>query len=147
MTLKEQLSADLKQSMKDKDVIRKNTVQLTRAAILQYEKDNKTELDEAGVLDIIAKELKKRRDSLPDFERGGRMDLVEGIKSEMEVLLAYLPAQLSDSEIAAIVADAVAQTGAASIKDMGKVMAIVTAATKGRADAKVVGELVKKTLA
>jgi len=147
MTLKEQLAADLKQAMKDKDVIRKNTVQLTRAAILQYEKDNRTELDESGVLDIVAKELKKRRDSLPDFERSGRDDLVQGIKSEIEILLAYLPAQLNDDEIAAIVADAVAQTGASSIKDMGKVMAIVTAATKGRADAKVVGELVKKTLA
>ena len=147
MTLKEQLAADLKQSMKDKDTVRKNTVQLTRAAILQYEKDNRTELDEAGVLDIVAKELKKRRDSLPDFERSGRDDLVEGIKSEIEILLTYLPAQLNDDEIAAIVADAVAQTGASSVKDMGRVMAIVTAATKGRADAKRVGELVKKTLA
>ena len=144
MGLKEQLAADLKQAMKDKDVIRKNTVQLVRSAILQYEKDHLTELDEEGVIEVIAKELKQRKDSLPDFEKSGREDLVENLKREMEVLMTYLPAQLSEEEITEIVREAIAKTGAASDKDMGKVMGMVTAQTKGRADGKTIGAIAKK---
>ena len=146
MSLKEQLFADLKTAMKEKDTLKKDTVQLIRSGILQYEKDNKVELDDEGVLDIISKQLKSRRDSLPDYEKSGREDLIEKLNKEIEILLSYLPEQLSEEEIAKIVEEAIAETGAASVKEMGKVMGIVNPKLKGRADMKVVGALVKKLL-
>ncbi len=146
MSLKEQLFADLKTAMKEKDTLKKDTVQLIRSGILQYEKDNKVELDEEGVLDIISKQLKSRRDSLPDYEKSGREDLIEKLNKEIEILLNYLPEQLSEDEIQKIVEEAIAETGAASVKEMGKVMGIVNPKLKGRADMKVVGALVKKLL-
>ena len=146
MSLKEQLFADLKTAMKEKDTLKKDTVQLIRSGILQYEKDNKVELDDEGVLDIITKQLKSRRDSLPDYQKSGREDLIEKLNKEIEILLGYLPEQLSEDEIATIVEEAIAATGAASIKEMGKVMGIVNPKVKGRADMKVVGALVKKLL-
>ena len=146
MSLKEQLFADLKTAMKEKDTLKKDTVQLIRSGILQFEKDNKVELDDEGVMEIITKQLKSRRDSLPDFVKSGREDLIEKLNKEIEILLSYLPEQLSEEEIAQIVAEAIAETGAASIKEMGKVMGIVNPKLKGRADMKVVGALVKKLL-
>ncbi|MBQ2413074.1 MAG: GatB/YqeY domain-containing protein [Anaerotignum sp.] len=146
MSLKEQLFADLKTAMKEKDTLKKDTVQLIRSGILQYEKDNKVELDDEGVLDIITKQLKSRRDSLPDYQKSGREDLIEKLNKEIEILLGYLPEQLSEDEIAKIVEEAIAATGAASVKEMGKVMGIVNPKLKGRADMKVVGALVKKLL-
>ena len=145
MSLKEQLFADLKTAMKEKDTIKKDTIQLIRSGVLQIEKDNNVELDE-GVIEVISKQLKSRRDSLPDYEKSGRQDLIEKLNKEIEVLLSYLPEQLSEDEIQKIVEDAIAQTGASTIKDMGKVMGIVTAKAKGRADMKIVGGLVKKML-
>ena len=146
MSLKEQLFADLKTAMKEKDTLKKDTVQLIRSGILQYEKDNKVELDDEGVMDIISKQLKSRRDSLPDFIKSGREDLIEKLNKEIEILLGYLPEQLSEDEIQKIVEEAIAATGAASVKEMGKVMGIVNPKLKGRADMKVVGALVKKLL-
>ena len=146
MSLKEQLFADLKTAMKEKDTLKKDTVQLIRSGILQYEKDNKVELDDEGVLDIISKQLKSRRDSLPDYIKSGREDLIEKLNKEIESLLGYLPEQLSEDEIKKIVEEAIAATGAASVKEMGKVMGIVNPKVKGRADMKVVGALVKKLL-
>jgi uncharacterized protein YqeY len=146
MSLKEQLFADLKTAMKEKDTLKKDTVQLIRSGILQFEKDNKVELDDEGVMEIITKQLKSRRDSLPDFVKSGREDLIEKLNKEIEILLSYLPEQLSEEEIAKIVEEAIAETGAASIKEMGKVMGIVNPKLKGRADMKVVGALVKKLL-
>ena len=146
MSLKEQLFADLKTAMKEKDTLKKDTVQLIRSGILQYEKDNKVELDDEGVLDIISKQLKSRRDSLPDYEKSGREDLIEKLNKEIEILLNYLPEQLSEDEIQKIVEEAIVETAAASVKEMGKVMGIVNPKVKGRADMKVVGALVKKLL-
>lgn len=146
MSLKEQLFADLKTAMKEKDTLRKDTIQLIRSGILQIEKDNKVELDEEGVLDVITKQLKSRRDSLPDYIKSGREDLIEKLNKEIEILLSYLPEQLNEDEIKKIVEEAVAGTGAASIKDMGKVMAAITPKVKGRADMKLVGGFVKKML-
>ncbi|MBQ5709556.1 MAG: GatB/YqeY domain-containing protein, partial [Anaerotignum sp.] len=136
----------LKTAMKEKDTLKKDTVQLIRSGILQFEKDNKVELDDEGVMEIITKQLKSRRDSLPDFVKSGREDLIEKLNKEIEILLSYLPEQLSEEEIAKIVEEAIAETGAASVKDMGKVMGIVNPKLKGRADMKVVGALVKKLL-
>ncbi len=146
MDLKETLMQDLKAAMKDKDTIRKNTVQMIRSSILQFEKDNLTELDQEGVLDVIAKELKKRRDVLPEYEKSGRDDLIADINREIEILLAYLPEQLTKEELEVIVADAIAETGASSMKDMGKIMAAVMPKVKGRADGKMINAIVKEKL-
>ena len=146
MSLKDKLLEDMKEAMKVKDTIRKNTVQLIRSGILQIEKDKKVELDDEGVLDVIAKELKKRRDSLPDFEKSGRLDLIADLNREIEILLGYLPEQLSAEEIEKIVDETIVAVGASSIKDMGKVMGAVTPKVKGRADNKIVSDFVKQKL-
>lgn len=146
MSLKERLADDLKSAMKDKNTIRKNVVQMVRAAILQFEKDNKVTLDDEGVLEIIAKQMKQRRDSLPDFEKSGRDDLIADLKAEMDVLSEYLPEQLTREELEAIVEDAVKTTGASSMKDMGKIMATVMPKTKGRADGRLINEIAKELL-
>lgn len=146
MALKEKLMEDLKAAMKDKDIIRKNTVQMVRSAILQYEKDNLCELDDEGVLDVIARELKKRRDVLPEYEKSGREDLIADMKKEIETLLAYLPKQLTTEELEVIVSEAIAAVGATSMKDMGKIMAAVMPKTKGRADGKMINAIVKEKL-
>jgi hypothetical protein len=146
MTLKEKLFEDLKAAMKNKDTIAKECVQMVRAAILQIEKDQKIEVDDAGVLVVINKEIKKYKDVLPDFIRGGRQDLVDQVNKKIDILTAYLPEQLSEDEVKAIIDDAITATGAVSMKDMGKVMGAVTAKTKGVADNKLVSELVKAAL-
>jgi len=146
MDIKEQLMQDLKSAMKDKDTIRKNTVTMIRSAILQFEKDNLTELDADGVMEIIAKELKKRRDVLPEYEKSGRDDLIADINREIEILLAYLPKQLTKEELEVIVGDAIAETGATSMKDMGKIMGAVMPKVKGRADGKMINAIVKEKL-
>ena len=146
MSLKEKLMDDLKAAMKDKDIIRKNTVQMVRSSVLQYEKDNLCELDDEGVLDIIAKELKKRRDVLPEYEKSGREDLIADMNREIETLLGYLPKQLTTEELEVIVVDAIKEVGATSMKDMGKIMAAVMPKTKGRADGKMINAIVKEKL-
>ena len=146
MALKEKLMDDLKMAMKDKDITRKNTVQMVRSAILQFEKDNLCELDDDGILDVIAKELKKRRDVLPEYEKSGRDDLIEVLNKEIETLLAYLPKQLTKEELEVIVKDAIAEVGATSMKDMGKIMAAVMPKTRGRADGKMINLIVKENL-
>ena len=146
MALKEKLAQDLKDAMRDKDAVRKNVVQLIRSSVLQVEKDNKITLDDDGILDVIAKQLKQRRDSLPDYEKSGREDLISQLKTEMAILMEYLPAQLSREELEAIVKKAVESTGASSMKDMGKVMAAVMPETKGRADGKEINAIVKSLL-
>ena len=146
MSLKEILLQDMKEAMKTKDTMRKNTIQLVRGGVLQIEKDQKVELDDEGVLDVIAKELKKRRDSLPDFEKSGRMDLIDSLNEEIQVLLGYLPAQLSESEIKTIVEETIGEVSAVTMKDMGKVMAAITSKIKGKADGKIVSSLVKELL-
>ena len=146
MTLKERLAEDVKSAMKNKDVIRKNVVQFLRAGILQVEKDNKVTLDDSGVLEVIAKQLKQRKDSLPDYEKSGRDDLIAGLKAEMDVLMEYLPKQLTEDELKAVIEETIAEVGASSMKDMGKVMAAVKAKTVGRADGRMINEIAKGIL-
>ncbi len=146
MSLKEKLAQDLKTAMKDKDTVRKNVVQMIRAGVLQIEKDKLITLDDEGVLDVIAKQLKQRKDSLPDYEKSGRSDLIAELKAEIGYLMEYLPEQLSDEELAAIVKEAVEAVGAVSVKDMGKVMAAVMPKTKGRADGRRINEIAKTLL-
>ena len=144
--LKEKLLEDLKTAMKDKDVTRKNTVQMVRAAILQIEKDTGTEVDDAKIIDIIAKEMKKKKDAMPDFERAGREDLINQTKEEMAVLEEYLPKQLSAEEIKEIVAKVIEEVGATSIKDMGIVMKEAKAKIGAGADGRAINDAVKELL-
>jgi uncharacterized protein YqeY len=146
LSLKERLADDLKSAMKEKNMVRKNAVQMIRAGVLQVEKDNKVTLDDDGVLEVIAKQLKQRRDSLPDYEKSGREDLISQLKAEIAVLMEYLPEQLSEEELRGIVAEAVKSTGAASLKDMGKIMAAVMPKTKGRADGKMINNIARELL-
>lgn len=146
MSLKEQLNDGLKAAMREKNVVRKNVIQLIRAGVKQIEVDKRITLDDEGVLDVIAKQLKQRRDSLPDYEKSGREDLVIQLKQEMEILMEYLPKQLTHEELVDIVTDAVKEAGAVSQKDIGKVMAIVMPKTKGVADGKEINSIVRSLL-
>ncbi len=146
MSLKEQLFADLKEAMKQKDNILKDTIQMVRAGILQIEKDQKIELEDDGVIEVIIKEIKKCNDVLPDFEKSGRQDLIDELNLKLKILKSYLPEQLSVEEINEIVLYAIKETNASSMKDMGKVMALVSERTKGRADNKTVSQVVKSLL-
>lgn len=146
MSLKERLLEDMKNAMKQKDTVSKNAIQMARAAVLQVEKDNQITLDDDGIIEVIAKEVKKRRDVLPDYERSGRQDLVDELKTEIAVLMKYLPQQLSEEELEAIARQVVEETGASSPKDMGRVMQAVMPKVKGRADGKIVNAIVKKIL-
>jgi len=146
MSLKEVLQQDLKTAMKDKDSIRKNVITMTRAAILQIEKDKKIELDDEGVIEVIARGVKQRKDSIPEFEKGNRLDLVEDIQREIDVLMSYLPEQLSEDEISRIIADTIIEVGAQSARDMGRVMSALMPKLKGRADGKLVNIIVKQQL-
>ena len=146
MSLKDQLGEDLKSAMKEKDTIKKNVVQLIRAGVKQIEVDKRVALDDEGVMEVIAKQLKQRRDSLPEYEKSGRDDLIAQLKREMEILMGYLPKQLSHEELEEIVKEAVLATGAKTIKDIGKVMSYVMPKTKGVADGKEINAIVREML-
>lgn len=146
MDIKEQLLNDMKIAMKEKDTVRKDAIQMVRAAILQYEKDNKAVLDDDGVIQIIAKEVKRYRDVLPDYEKGGRDDLISEVNRKIEVLMPYLPKQLTEEEINDIVQQAINETGVSSMKEMGRLMAVVMPKTKGRCDGRVVNSIIKQIL-
>lgn len=146
MTLKETFMEEMKNAMREKDTMKKNVVTMVRAAIKQYEVDNRVELDDEGVTEIIAKEVKKRRDSLPEYEKSGRDDLIATLNEEINYLAKYLPEQMSEDEIREVVKSVIAETGATGMKDMGKVMGAVIAKTKGRADGKVINGIVKECL-
>lgn len=146
MSLKEQLFADLKEAMKQKDTVLKDTVQMVRAGVLQIEKDKKIELDDDGVVEVVVKELKKCSDVLPDYEKSGRQDSIDELNRKMEILKSYLPEQLTEEELTALIKEKIEILGASSLKDMGKVMGALTPEIKGRADNKLAGEIVKKCL-
>lgn len=144
--LKEKLLEDLKNSMKEKNELRKNVVQMVRAAILQVEKDKQIELSDEQIVEIMAKEAKKRKDSISDYEKGGREDIVENIKKEISVIEEYLPKQLSKEEVTAIVKEVISEVGATSIKDMGKVMKSAKEKIGAASDGKTINEAVKELL-
>ena len=144
--LKEKLLEDLKNCMKEKNVVRKNVIQMVRAAILQVEKDKQIELDDEQIISIIAKESKKRKDSLVEYEKSGREDLINEIKEEIDILKEYLPKQLSFEEVEAIVKEVIAEVGATSMKDMGKVMKVAKEKIGASSDGKTINEAVKKCL-
>ena len=144
--LKEKLLEDLKNCMKNKNVVRKNVIQMVRAAILQVEKDNSITLDDNQIIDIIAKESKKRKDSLDDYEKSGRQDLINELKEEIDILAEYLPKQLSMEEVEKIVKEVIEAEGATSMKDMGKVMKSAKEKIGAASDGRTINEAVKKLL-
>jgi len=146
MSLKNQITEDMKSAMKAGEKDRLKVVRLIMAAIKQVEVDSRTELDDAGVLGVLEKMVKQRRDSIDQFEKGRREDLAAIERAEIGVIDAYLPEQLSPDEVAALVDEVIAATGAASIRDMGKVMGQIKARAAGRADMGAVGAAVKERL-
>ena len=144
--LKEKLLDDLKLAMKEKNLVRKNTIQMIRAAILQVEKDKAIEINDEQIIEIIAKESKKRKDAESDFEKSGREDLITQNKKELEILSEYLPRQLSTQEVETIVSDVISELGATSIKDMGTVMKSSKEKIGAAADGKTISEVVKRLL-
>jgi len=146
MGLKEQITEDMKNAMRAKEADKLGTIRLITAAMKQKEVDERVELTDTMVLAIIEKMIKQRKDSITQFEAGGRQDLADKEKAELVILTAYMPAALSEAEISAEVAAAVAQVNPTGPQDMGKVMAIVKAKLAGRADMTVVSSLVKAAL-
>lgn len=144
--LKEKLMEDLKNSMKTKNEIRKNTIQMVRAAILQIEKDKGIQVDDDKILEIIAKEVKTKKDALKDFERAGREDLINQTNSEIEVLQEYLPKQLTRDEIKVELEKIISQVGATSMKDMGMVMKEAKSKMGASADGKTINEVAKELM-
>lgn len=144
--LKEKLLEDLKKCMKEKNILRKNVIQMIRAAILQIEKDKKIELNDGEIIQIIAKEAKKRKDSLAEYEKSGREDLIQNIKSEITIIEEYLPKQLTREEIIPIIKGIIEETGATSMKDMGNVMKEAKNKIGASSDGKTLSEVVKELL-
>jgi uncharacterized protein YqeY len=147
MTLRDRVQEDVKTAMKAREAERLGTLRLLTAAMKQREVDERITLDDAGVVAVIEKMLKQRKDSVAQYEQAGRQDLADAEKREMAILQAYLPQQMAESEIAAVVAEAVAATGAKGPADMGKVMGVVKPKVAGRADMGRVSALVKAKLA
>lgn len=147
MGLKEDLMRALKEAMQAKDSLKKETITMLRAAILQVEKDGQKELNETEMQAIVAKEVKRRKESIADFEKGGRQDIVDQVNKEIEILSNYLPEQLSEQEVMRLVIETIQVVGAAGMKDMGKVMGALREKTAGKADGKLVSDIVKAELA
>ena len=146
MTIKERLQQDWVRAMKDKDKELASILSMAKAAILQVEKTDNRKVEEAESVEILAREIKQRREAAAEFEKGNRQDLVDKAEKEISVLLTYMPEQLSADEIKAIISEKAAEMGANNIKDMGKLMKEVRPLTVGRADGKEVSNLVKEFL-
>ena len=146
MTLKERITEDMKAAMRASEKERLSTIRLVQAAIKQREVDERITLDDAQVLTVLEKMVKQRKESIAQFEQGNRKDLADKERREIELLQVYLPAQLPAAELDALIRDAIAATGAASIKDMGKVMGVVKSKAAGRADMAAVGARVRAAL-
>lgn len=144
--LKEKLLEDLKNSMKEKNTIRKNVIQMVRAAILQFEKDKGLQVEDNKILEIIAKEVKTRKDSLEEFKKAGRQDLISQAQEEIKILEEYLPKQLTKEEITYKIKKIIQKIGATSIKDMGPVMKEAKVQIGTAADGKTINEVVKELL-
>jgi uncharacterized protein len=146
MALKDRITDDMKAAMRSGDKERLGAIRMITAAIKQREVDERVTLDDAQVLAVLEKMIKQRRESLQQFQAGNRPDLADKEAAEIALLQSYLPAALAESEVDALIADAVTATGAATIKDMGKVMAWIKARAQGRADMAAVGAKIKAKL-
>ncbi len=146
MTLKEQLMNDMKEAMKAKDKLKLNAIRMLRSAIRNKEIETQTELDDDGVLQILANQIKRRKDTIEQFRDAGRMELVAQEEEQLRSLEVYMPAQLSSEELEQLVDSVIAETGAMSPRDMGKVMSAVMPRVRGKADGKVVNQMVREKL-
>lgn len=146
MDLKQQISEDLKNALKEKDKVSLSILRMISAALKNKEIDSKKDVKDADVIEIIGKEIKSKNESIEQFGKGGRDDLVKKEEAELEVLKKYLPEQMDEEEVKKIISETVEQVGAKSPQDMGKVMGPVMGKTKGRFDNKRVSELVKEAL-
>lgn len=146
MTLKDQLTSDLRDAMKAGDELKKTTLRMALAAIKNAEIDSRSQLAEPAVIAIVQKEIKNRRESIADAEKAGRADLVSGAEAEIAILEAYLPQQLAEDELRGLVRDAIAESGAASARQMGDVMKVLMPRVQGRADGKQVSAIVRELL-
>ena len=146
MTLKERITEDMKTAMRSGEKDRLAVIRLVQAAIKQREVDERIVLDDAQITSVLEKMIKQRKESIVAFEKGARADLVAKETAEITVLQPYLPAQLSDADLNALIAEAIASTGATSIKDMGKVMGLVKSKAAGKADMGAVGARIKAKL-
>ena len=146
MPLKERITDDMKAAMRSGEKERLGVIRMITSAIKQREVDERIVLDDTQVLSVLEKMIKQRKESLAQFQAGNRQDLVDKESREITLLQTYMPSRLSDSEVDAMIADAVAATGAASIKDMGKVMGVIKAKAQGRADMAAVGAKIKAKL-
>ncbi|MCI5643355.1 GatB/YqeY domain-containing protein [Peptoniphilus sp. SGI.035] len=146
MSLKERLMADLKEAMKSKNKLRKDVITMVRAAIKQKEVDERVELNDSDIENIISKQLKEKKSSIEEFKKGNREDLVKQTNDEIEILLEYLPEQLSDEELKEIIKKVIDENEITSMKDIGKLMKIVMPLIKGKADGKQVNVIAKELL-
>jgi len=146
MRLKQQLQDDLKKAIRDRDNVRKSTIRLALAAITNAEVQKRGDLDDAEVLAVLNREIKQRRESLEEYRKAGRVDLVAQEEAELEILLSYMPAQMSRDEIADKARQVIAEVGATGPAQMGDVMRRLMPAMKGRADGRVVNEVVRELL-
>ena len=146
MNIRDQLMVDLKDAMKQKQVLRKSVITMLRAAVKQIEVDERRELSDAEVIDVVVTQVKQKRSVIDEFLKGDREDLANEAKAEIAVLEKYLPEQLSMDELKAIIAEVISEVGATTMKDMGKVMGIVNPKIKGKADGKTVSQIVKDYL-
>lgn len=146
MSLKERITDDMKAAMRSGEKERLGLIRMITAAIKQREVDERITLDDSQVLSVLEKMIKQRKESLVQFQAGNRQDLVDKEAAEITLLQGYLPSQLSDAEIDALISDAIQATGAASIKDMGKVMGLIKGKAQGRADMAAVGAKIKARL-
>jgi uncharacterized protein len=146
MSLKERITDDMKAAMRSGEKERLGVIRMITSAIKQREVDERITLDDTQVVSVLEKMIKQRKESLAMFQAGNRQDLVDKESSEITLLQGYLPTQLSDADLDALIAEAVASTGAASIKDMGKVMGIIKGKAQGRADMAAVGAKIKARL-
>ncbi len=146
MSLKKRLMEDLKTSMKNKDKIKKNAITLIRSSIKQQEVDTRKDLNDEDIIEIMSKQIKQKKNSIEDFRKGNREDLIELTKEEISILENYMPEQLSDDELEDIVKTAIEETKAETRRDIGKVMSQVMPLVKGRADGNQVNKIVMKYL-
>jgi uncharacterized protein YqeY len=146
MRLVDRLTNDMKQAMKDKDKLKLSVIRMVKASVKNEEINQGKELSDDEVLTVLTRELKQRRDSLQEFEKAGRDDLAATARDEINVLMEYMPEQLSEEEIRALVSEVIQQTGASSKKDMGKVMGVLMPKVKGRADGALVNKVVQESL-
>jgi len=146
MNLKERIQEDFKEAFKGKDAVKLGALKMLRAEIHNAEIAKRKELDEGGIIEVVLREIKKRKDAIGLYEKGNRQELADKEKKEIETLMAYLPEQLSEEEVHNLVKKAIEKSGANSVKEMGKVMAVLMPQIKGRADNSLVSNMIKEML-